>query len=191
MTPLELDIETTALVVIDLQKGIVAGQTVPHASADVVARTARIADAFRRKGALVVLVRVDPGKHGELFPNAISDIPRPSTPRPPDFAEIVPEMGPKPGDVVVTKHQPSAFFGTDLEVQLRRRGMRTIVLTGIATNIGVESTARTGYEHGFQLVFVSDAMAARDGELHTMAVTKFFPTFGRVRTTDEVLAAVG
>lgn len=189
MPDISLDPKTTALVVIDLQRGIAGAQTVPHAAADVVARSAQLAGAFRAAGALVVLVHVDLGPDGALFPKGIADVPRPAMQIPPNFAEIVPEMGPKERDVVVKKHQPSAFFGTDLEVQLRRRGIQTIVLCGIATNIGVESTARTGYEHGFNLVFASDAMAGRDAELHDMAVRKYFPTIGRVRTTAELLGA--
>jgi hypothetical protein len=133
MDDLEFDLATTALVVIDLQKGIVNGPTVPYAAAHVVANTVQLAEAFRRKKALVVLVRVDAGPNGELLLRTITDVPRPATQRPPDWIEIVPELGPKAGDVVVTKHQPSAFFGTDLEIQLRRRGIHTIVLTGIAT----------------------------------------------------------
>ncbi len=191
MATLALDLATTALVVIDLQKGIVGGHTVPIPASEVVANTTQIAAAFRKQHGLVVLVHVDVGPNGELFPRGIADVARPTMQRPADFAEIVPELGPNEGDVVVKKHQPSAFFGTSLEVQLRRRGIQTIVLTGIATNLGVESTARTAFEHGFNLVFVSDAMAARDADLHTMAVTKFFPTIGRVRTTAEVLSAVG
>lgn len=191
MSTLELDPKTTALVVIDLQKGIAGGQTAPRSPAEVITNTVRIADRFRRAGALVILVHVDTGKNGELFPKPITDVPRPAMTPPPDWAEIVPELGPRENDVVVTKHQPSAFFATDLEIQLRRRGIQTIVLAGISTNVGVEATARTGFEHGFNLVFASDAMAARDGELHTISVTKYFPTIGRVRTTDEVVAAIG
>lgn len=190
MSSLTLDPKTTALVVIDLQRGIVGMPTVPHAAADVVTRTVSVAKRFREKGALVVLVHVDTGPNGELFPQPITDVQRPRMSLPPDWAAIVSELGPEAGDVVVTKHQPSAFFGTDLEVQLRRRGMQTVVLCGIATNIGVEATARTGYEHGFNLVFIEDAMTGRDAEMHTMAVSKYFPTIGRVRTTSEVLGAL-
>jgi nicotinamidase-related amidase len=190
MANLELDVKTTALVVIDLQKGIVSAPTVPHPASEVVSNTVRIAKQFRARGGQVILVRVDTGRNGELFPKANADVVRPAMKAAPDWAEIVPELGPEENDVVVTKHQPSAFFGTDLETQLRRRGIETIVLCGIATNWGVESTARTGFEHGFQLVFASDAMAARDHELHNIAVTKFFPTIGRVRTTDEIVAAL-
>ncbi|HXT17644.1 MAG TPA: hydrolase [Gemmatimonadaceae bacterium] len=185
-----LDPKTTALVVIDLQQGIVGAQTAPYTAADVVERSARLAKRFREAGATVVLVHVDPGPNGVLFPRPLADIERPRMASNPDFATIVSDVGPEAGDVVVTKHSPSAFFATDLELQLRRRKIDTIVLCGIATNIGVEATARTGYEHGFNLVFASDAMTARDGELHEIVVRKFFPTIGRVRTAEEILKAM-
>ena len=186
-----LDPKTTALVVIDLQNGIVGMPTVPHAAADIVARSAKLADRFRAQKALVVLVHVDAGPTGELFPRPLTDVERPRMTPAAGWSDIVPEMGPKTGDVVVTKHQPGAFYATDLDVQLRRRGIQTIVLCGIATNIGVEATARVGFEHGYNLVFAADAMTARDAELHAMSVSKFFPTIGRVRTTEEIVAALG
>ncbi|HEX4682228.1 MAG TPA: hydrolase [Gemmatimonadaceae bacterium] len=191
MSTLSLDAKSTALVVIDLQQGIVGSQGAPYSTGDVVGQSARLAKRFRERGAAVILVHVDPGPEGVLFPRLITDVERPRMNPPANFATIVPELGPERTDVVVTKHQPSAFFGTDLEVQLRRRRIETIVLCGIATNIGVESTARTGFEHGFNLVFASDAMTARDGELHDVAVKKYFPTIGRVRTTEEILGGVG
>lgn len=191
MPAISLDPTTTALVVIDLQNGITGGQTFPQSPAQVIERSARLAKRFRDKQALVVLVHVDAGPSGELFPRPVTDIERPRLTVSPEWSTIVPAMGPEPGDVIVTKHQPSAFFGTDLEIQLRRRGIQTIVLCGISTNVGVEATARTGFEHGFNLVFASDAMAARDGELHAVSVTKFFPTIGRVRTAEEIGAGLG
>jgi len=190
MPELSLDARTTALVVIDLQKGIAGMPTMPNAASDVIARSAKLAARIRERKGLVVLVHVDAGPNGELFPRPITDIERPRITPTPEWSEFVTEMTPQAGDVVVTKHQPGAFFGTDLEIQLRRRGIQTIVLCGISTNVGVEATARVGYEHGYNLVFASDAMAARDAELHTTSVTKFFPTIGRVRTTDEILAAL-
>ena len=190
MTDFVLDPRTTALVVIDLQRGIAAGQTVPYAAVDVVAHAGELVHHFRSRGALVVLVRVDPGPHGILFPRPITDVPRTMNPGP-DFAEILPEIGPEAGDVVVTKHHPGAFNGTDLEIQLRRRGVQTIVLCGISTNVGVEATARVGFEYGYNLVFAEDAMAARDAELHTTSVSKFFPTIGRVRRSNQIIAALG
>ncbi len=192
MPDLTLDPATTALVLIDLQRGIAAMQTAPHAAGDVIARAAQLARRFRDVGATVVLVRVDPGPRWELFPRVTADVPRPmpTGALPADWTSLVPELGPEPGDVVVTKHQPGAFFGTDLDLQLRRRGIRTIVLGGISTNIGVEATARVAFESGYEQVFVEDAMAAREEDLHTHAVTRFFPTIGRVRSTADVLTAL-
>src|SRR3954469_25359018 len=127
---LPLDPATTALVLIDLQRGIVAGNTFPNAAMAVVVRAARLADACRRAGATVVLVHVDPGPDGMLFPRPEADQPRPPMKPPADFAELVPELGQQPTDVVVTKHQANAFYATDLEVQLVRRRIRTIILGG-------------------------------------------------------------
>jgi nicotinamidase-related amidase len=190
MADLTLDPATTALVLIDLQRGIAAGQTAPNASSDVITRAARLAGACRRRGALVVLVRVDPGPNGALFPRPQADQPRPPMTITPEWTELVPELGREPTDVVVTKHQPNAFYGTDLEVQLARRGIRTIILGGISTNVGVEATARAAHERGFEQVFVPDVMAAREADLHEHSVRRIFPTLGRVRSLDAVLAAL-
>jgi nicotinamidase-related amidase len=185
-----IDAATTALVLIDLQHGIVAGQTVPHASADVVSRGARLAAGCRQRGVMVILVRVDPGPNGSLFPRPTADQPRPPMTITPEWIELVPALGREPSDIVVTKHQPNAFYGTDLEIHLRRRGIRTILLGGISTNIGVEATARAAHERGFEQIFVSDVMAAREADLHDHSVRRIFPTLGRVRTLDVVLAAL-
>lgn len=191
MADLTLDAASTALVLIDLQHGIAGLPTAPHAATDVVARAARLARRFRERGGLVVLVRVDPGAGGELFPNPLTDVPRQVRASSPEWATIVPELGPEPGDAVVTKHQPSAFYATDLEVHLRRRAIRTIVLGGISTNVGVESTARAAHERRYEQVFVEDAMAAREADLHAFTVSRLFPTIGRVRSTGDVLDALG
>ena len=112
-----------------------------------------------------------------------------SFPTPPaSWAEIVPELGPKPGDFVVTKHQWGAFYGTELDLELRRRGITTIVLCGISTNIGVESTARFAYEYGYNQIFVEDAMSAMSTEEHQSTVSKIFPRIGLVRKTEEIVA---
>lgn len=186
-----LDPKTTALVLIDLQQGITAGDTFPHATKDVIDRAAKLARAFREKKALVVLVHVDPGPNGELFPRPKTDIPRRVRAASPDWAKIVAPLGPEASDVVVTKHQPNAFYNTDLETHLRRRGTSTIVLGGISTNVGVESTAREAFERGYEQIFVDDVMAAREEVLHTHSVTKIFPTIGRVRSSDVVMRALG
>ena len=99
-------------------------------------------------------------------------------------------MGPKPGDFVITKHQWGAFYGTELDLEFRRRGITTIVLCGIATNIGVESTARFAYEYGYQQIFAEDAMAGINAESHANAVARIFPRMGRVRSTEEIIGAL-
>ncbi len=188
---LALDPATTALVLIDLQRGIVAADTFPNAPRDVVARAARLAAACRDAGATVILVRVDPGPDGALFPRPQADQPRPASKPAADFAELMPELGQQPSDVVVAKHQPNAFYATDLEVHLVRRRIRTIVLGGISTNLGVEATARAAHERGYEQVFVPDVMAARELDLHEHTVRRILPTMGLVRSLDVVLAALG
>ena len=191
MTDLAIDPATTALVLIDLQRGITAGQTTPNAAPDVIARAARLAAACRKRGVLVVLVRVDPGPGGSLFPRPQADQPRPPMTITPEWSELVPELGREASDVVVTKHQPNAFYGTDLEIHLARRGVRTILLGGIATNVGVEATARAAHERGFEQIFSPDVMAARETDLHEHSVKRIFPTLGRVRSLEAVLGSLG
>ena len=182
----------TALAVIDLQCGIVALPSAPRPSAEVVARSAQMAAALRAAGGTVVFVHVTPSADGKDSLKPITDAPVQAGGRtlPPDWAEIVPELAPQPSDVIITKRQWGAFYGTELDLQLRRRGVDTIVLCGISTSIGVESTARDAYERGYNQIFVEDAMAARDLEEHRHTVGSLFPRIGRVRTTEEVLAAI-
>jgi len=183
-----IDDGKTALVVIDLQKGIAGRTTAPYAAAQVVQNAATLAGAFRKRGLPVFLVRVTPSADGRdaLHPNA--DLIWPAQTPPPGWADLVPELGPEPGDFIVTKRQWGAFYGTDLDLQFRRRGLTTMVLCGIATNIGVESTARFAFEYGYQQVFAEDAMTALSAEEHTHSITKIFPRLGRVRPTAVILA---
>ena len=189
VTELDLDLRSTALVLIDLQKGIVQRQTAPHTSADVVAQATRLADHVRKNGGQVVLVHVmfSPDDRDRL--KLKTDTAPPAGPVPPDYGEIVAELGPKPNDIVITKRQWGAFSGTELDLQLRRRKITTILLGGISTNFGVESTGRAAWEHGYQLVFVEDAMAGLTAEAHEFAVKTIFPRIGLVRSTEDVLGA--
>jgi nicotinamidase-related amidase len=189
---LKLDPGRTALVVIDLQCGIVAMPTAPRSSAEVVARAAQLANALRAVGGTVVLVHVTPSPDGKDSLRPITDAPAQAGGRslPPDWAEFVPELAPEATDIVITKRQWGAFYGTELDLQLRRRGIDTIVLCGISTSIGVESTARDAFERGYIQVFVEDAMAAREAAEHAHTVATLFPRIGRVRSTEEVLAAL-
>jgi nicotinamidase-related amidase len=183
---LTLDPKSTALVLIDLQQGIVARQLAPHAAADVVRNSVRLADSLRAKGGTVVFVHV---LINEILRLPV-DRPMPSGAAPPNASDLVPETNVQPGDVVITKRQWGAFYGTNLEQQLRRRGIRTIILAGIATNIGVESTARAALDQGYELVFAEDAMTSMSAEAHTFTLTNHFPLMGRVRTTEQITAAL-
>ena len=113
-----------------------------------------------------------------------------SGPLPPDWSELVPELEQSPSDVIVLKRQWGAFYGTQLDLQLRRRGVKTIVIGGIATNFGVESTARDAWERNYQLVFAEDAMSGISAEAHQFAIATIFPRLGIVRSTDEILGAL-
>ncbi len=179
----------TALVVIDLQKGITSIPVFPRGSGEVIANAATIANEFRKKKMPVFLVRVMPGQPLGLTPESDAQPPAAQS-FPSGWADIVPELGPMDEDVIITKRQWGAFYGTELEMQLRRRGIDTIVLCGISTNIGVESTARFAYEFGFNQIFVEDAMAARSEEEHRLAMRTTFPRMGRVRSTSDVLVAL-
>jgi nicotinamidase-related amidase len=99
----------------------------------------------------------------------------------------VAELAGHPGDITVTKRNWGAFHGTDLDVQLRRRGVTQIVLTGIATSIGVESTARAAHEHGYHVTLVTDAMSDLDAETHDNSVRRIFPRLGETGGTAELL----
>ena len=188
MSSFELDPKKTALVLIDLQGGIVARQTAPYASSEVVERAHRLAEAFRAKGATVVYVRVDLNNFLQLP----ADEPMQNTKDLPAAAsEIVAEAGFRDGDLLVTKKHWGAFARTELEQELRNRGVETGVLGGIATNIGVESTARQGTGLGFAFVVVEDVCSSFDTEMHRFAFEKIFPRLARVRKSDEVIAALG
>jgi nicotinamidase-related amidase len=110
---------------------------------------------------------------------------------PPDWSEFIAELDQQPTDLVILKRQWGAFYGTDLDLQLRRRGIGTIVLCGVATEFGVESTGRDSFERGYEQVFAEDAMTGVTAESHANAVERIFPRLGRVRSTEEIVAALG
>src|SRR6202162_2491014 len=187
MAELQLDPKTIALLLIDLQNAIVGMNLVPHTAAQVVENSRKLADAFRGQGAPVVYVRVDLNDFMALpvdQPFNLGDKPLPAA-----ASEIAPSAGFQPGDILVTKRHWGAFAGTDLEQQLKSRGIDTVVLTGISTNAGVESTARQGTGLGFAFVLVEDACSAQDAEQHRYAFEEIFPRLTRVRPTGVVLAA--
>ncbi len=181
--------KSTALVLIDLQNSNVARTLVPHAANDVVGRSLELADALRQAGGTIVFVRV---LVNELVPcEADTPLPRPPAPLPPSASEFASEVQRQiqEGDVLIAKRQWGAFQGTALDQILRRRSIRTVVFAGIATNFGVESSARAAMDLGYDLVFAEDAMSSVSEEMHRFGVQVLFPKIGRVRSTRELLAS--
>jgi nicotinamidase-related amidase len=168
-----------ALVVIDMQKGIVGLPTV-HPASEIIDRIARLARAFREHRLPVVLVNVAGAAPGR------TDV-KPSFTPSSDWTELVSELDRQPSDHTVTKLQLGAFYGTSLEQFLRRRGITQIFLTGISTSIGVESTARSAYDRGYNVVLVVDAMTDRAADSHRHSVEKIFPRIGETKLTEDVL----
>jgi nicotinamidase-related amidase len=178
---IELDPRISALVLVDLQKGILGYSLAPVTSQELLERGQALAERFRAAKATVVLVNVAFSPDG-------ADILR----QPVDQASPIPAGGfpvgwnefprglVQAGDLQITKRQWGAFHGTELDLQLRRRGIRTIVLGGVATQIGVESTARQAYEHGYELLIVKDATTSSDAEGHEMSMKHIMPRLGRI-----------
>lgn len=178
----------TALVVIDMQKGILARPTV-HPTADVLASVLRLVRAFRAKQRPVVLVRVGwEADHADAIKTR-SQSPPPTSGLPANFFEYADELQADPAhDILVHKRQWGAFYGTDLDLQLRRRSITNIVLCGISTSIGVESTARDAWERSYNLTFAADAMTDLVADAHDRALRIIFPRLGEIGTVDEILA---
>lgn len=174
----------TALVVIDLQKGILAlaGE---QSLAPIVAKARALADAFRTVGLPVVWVNVAGGAPGRAQQATRMEG------MPPDWTELVPALGAQPGDHRVTKRTWGAFTNTDLHAYLQARRISQLVLLGVATSIGVESTARFAHELGYNLTFITDAMADLRAEAHDNSLACIFPRLGELGTTAELLELLG
>jgi nicotinamidase-related amidase len=176
--------ETTALVLIELQRSNLARRLAPHASHDVVANSAKLANALRPRGATVVFVRALVADLLQLSPYE----PLPTVAKSPlDATDLAAELPREPGDLVIAKRQWGAFVGTDLDQHLRHRGIRTIVLGGIATNFGVESTARAAFDRGYDLVFAEDATSSISAEAHYFSFRNIFVRIGRVTSVAQII----
>ena len=171
---------TTALVIVDLQKGIVSLPTAQPIG-DVVANAAALADAFRRQGLPVVLVNVAGAAPGR------TEVPRTLKDLPPGWADLIPELNRQPGDHVVTKHTPGAFTGTGLDDHLKALGVTQVVVAGVATSNGVEVTARQAFELGFNVTLALDAMTDMRAEAHAYCIAQVFPRIGESGTTQEII----
>ena len=189
---LNIDKTKSAIVVIDLQKGVTSRELHPYSAKTVISNTAKLLKVFRKNNMPVFLVRVATAPDERDRLNLVTDIAWNSgiTQRPPDWNEIVPELSPEKDAIIITKKQWGAFYGTDLDLQLRRRKIDTIVLCGISTNIGVESTARFAYEYGYNQIFAEDAMTSMSEGSHENTVNNIFPRIGLVRKTKEILDAL-
>ena len=184
---MQLEAKDSALVLIDLQKGVLAMPVAPHSAAAVYERSKRFAERFRSAGGCVVWVRVS-------FSGNFADALRQPVDRPTNWSALpagwdeFPEPL-APSDLVITKRQWGAFYGTELDLQLRRRGIRRIVLGGIATNIGVESTARAAAEHGYELVIAEDLCSTFNAEMHAFSMEHIMPRLARVATSEAITLA--
>ena len=184
---MQLNLKTSALVLIDLQKGVLAMQTAPHLASAVYDRSMPLVQRFRAAAAPVIWVRVS-------FSRDLADAPRATVDQPTDYASLPPgwdefPVPPEPSDLIVTKRQWGAFYGTELDLQLRRRGVRGIVLGGISTNIGVESTARSAAEHGYDLVIPEDLCSSSSAEMHAFSFKHIFPRLARVTQSAAIVLA--
>jgi nicotinamidase-related amidase len=170
----------TALIVVDLQNGIV-GYPFVHPIAGVIERTVALPDEFRRRDLPVVLANVAgvaPGRteqvrHNGMFPDG--------------WTNLIPELNQQPSDIVVTKRTWGAFVNTDLESLLKAKGVTNVVVAGIATGTGVEATARQAYEHGFHVTLALDAMSDVRAEAHDYSLAQVFPRLGETGSTQEIL----
>lgn len=170
-----------ALIVIDLQNGIV-GLPTAHPVGPVIERSAQLADAFRRHGKPVVLVNVAGTAHGRT-----DQAPR-ARDFPPGWTDLIPELNQQPDDHLVTKRTWGAFTGTGLADHLTGLGVTQLVIAGVATSIGVESTARHASENGFNVTLAIDAMTDLHPDAHANSLTRIFPRLGETGTAAEIIA---
>ena len=172
--------DKTALIVVDLQKGIVNLPTV-HPISGVIERSCALIDAFRQHDLPVVLVNVAGGAPGR------TEQPRRHSALPEGFTDLLPELNKQPGDIVVTKRTWGAFPSTDLQSQLKAKGVTQVVVAGVATGTGVEATARQAYEHGFNVTLAVDAMTDARPEAHAYSLSHVFLRLGETGTTQEII----
>ena len=171
----------SALIIVDLQKGL-AGRVPASTFDEVIGRSRALADAFRGRGlpvALVTAVGVAPGRTEQ--PSRLGQLP-------PRFTDVVDELDPQPSDIRVTKRTWGAFATTDLEQQLRALGVTQVVITGVATGAGVESTARQAYEAGFNVTLAIDAMVDPRPGAHDYCLANVFPRLGETGTVEDILS---
>lgn len=189
LVTLEIDPGKTALVLIDLQAGILANTLAPYDSETLVANGLTLTRAVKAVGGLVVAVNVSFGPDRINGPQGLIDNPMPGGPAPADYADIRPELLAL-ADLVVTKRQWGALHGTELDTLLRRRGIDTIIVGGVATNFGVESTVREGWSHGYSMIVAEDASTTFSQAMQDFPMKLVFPRIARVRTVAQIVEAL-
>lgn len=171
----------TALIVIDLQKGLLSYPAVQPLG-DIAAKAALLADAFRRHGLPVVLVNVGAGAPGRTErPPSVSKLPE-------GWGDLLPELGRQPQDLLLTKRTWGAFASTELAARLKERDVTQVVIAGFSTSIGVESTARQAFEGGFNVTLAIDAMTDTNADAHANSIERIFPRLGETGRVDEIVA---
>ena len=185
------DLSKTAFVAIDMQKEIVNNGTLsPHTAASILTNNDLLVRTLKRTAALKVLVNVDISTFPYLSQQ--TDMGGMTASVPPEFTDLLLKDSLKDTDnmLTITKYNPSAFFGTSLVLQLRRRGIETIILSGVATTNGVYATALDAFQHGYHIVLAEDACSDRDKESHQLFIKKIFPKTARVRSTKQIIEAI-
>lgn len=172
----------TALIVIDLQKGI-SGHSLIHPLSEIVNRTRELTDAFRARNLPVVLVNVvgrAPGRteQGSRSSQTFAE----------GWTELLPELGQQPSDILITKRSWGAFATTDLKARLKAKSVTQVVVAGVSTSVGVEATARQAYEQGFHVTLALDAMTDVRKEAHEYSIRNVFPRLGETETTQEIIS---
>lgn len=185
------DLSKTAFVAIDMQKEIVNNGTLsPHTAASILTNNDLLVRTLKRTAALKVLANVDISTFPYLSQQ--TDMGGMTASVPPEFTDLLLKDSLKDTDnmLTITKYNPSAFFGTSLDLQLRRRGIETIILSGVATTNGVYATALDAFQHGYHIVLAEDACSDRDKESHQLFIKKIFPKTARVRSTKQIIEAI-
>lgn len=187
--PIVLDPATVALVLVDLQNGVVGMPLEPMSGKQVVASAGILADHCRALGAPVVVVNVAYAANGHQAPPVDAPLPPLPDVMPEGWDQIADDLGTQDTDIRVTKTGWGAFTSTDLDARLRAKGVATVVLAGVATNFGVEETAREAVRLGYAVVLASDAMSSVSAQHHDFAVRNILPVIGRVRTVAELVGS--
>ncbi|MGW0180409.1 isochorismatase family cysteine hydrolase [Nocardia sp. NPDC003345] len=173
----------SALVVVDMQSG-----TLPNARAVpadlLLDRVALLLTGFRQAGHTVVHLVATGTPDGRT---AYADSGRSWDE---DRTEIPPEVAPTGNEPLLRRRAWSGFAGTDLEQRLRAGGVTTVVVAGLATTFGVESTARSAYDLGFDVIVAADAVSDPDPAGHERSITRVFPVLGRVAAAADIVALI-